>query len=71
MTESQRNAVKDLAPAVADRALRLDPKGDIEDPMGRGLKVYVTCAEHLQIMVRTRLDELNIKGNAELGERLG
>jgi len=66
MTESQRNAVAGLAPAVAERALRLNPEEDIEDPMGKGLEVYVTCAQRLQVMVKARLDELDINPNAEL-----
>jgi protein-tyrosine-phosphatase len=57
MTESQRNAVTSLVPAVADRALRLDPLGDIEDPMGNGVEVYVRCAQRIQTLVKMRFDE--------------
>ena len=67
MTESQRQAVSTLAPAAVDRALRLDPDGDIEDPTGRGgVEVYVTCAERLQTLVRTRLNELETNGMERL-----
>lgn len=60
MTESQRNAVTSFEPAVADRTLRLDPNGDIDDPIGKGVEAYVACAQHIQTLVRMCLDELSI-----------
>ena len=62
MTESQRNAVTSLAPAVADRASRLDPHGDIEDPTGNGAEVYVRCAQRIQTLVKMRLHEFAVSG---------
>ena len=60
MTESQRNAVASFEPGVADRTQRLDPNRDIEDPIGKGVEAYVACAEHIQALVKMRLDELSI-----------
>lgn len=60
MTESQRIAVTSLAPAMADRALRLDPRRDIKDPTGEGQDSYLRCARHIQSMMRIRLDELGL-----------
>ncbi|HEU5240273.1 MAG TPA: hypothetical protein VFU37_24270, partial [Pyrinomonadaceae bacterium] len=60
MTESQRKAVATLAPAVAERTLCLDPGGDIEDPIGEGMEVYVRCAKRMQGLVKMRFDEFAI-----------
>ena len=61
MTESQRIAVTNLAPAAALSTLRLDPSGDIEDPMGSGVEGNVRCARRLQSLVKMRLDELFVQ----------
>jgi protein-tyrosine-phosphatase len=57
MTESHRLAVISLAPGVSDRALRLDPHGDIGDPLGKDLKAYVGCGRQLEALIKMRLDE--------------
>jgi protein-tyrosine-phosphatase len=62
MTESQRNAVTSLAPAVSDRAVRLDPQGDIEDPLGHGVDAYVRCAQRIEGLIKMRLDEFAMSG---------
>ena len=58
MTSAHRKAVIDLIPAVAWKTYCLDPEGDIEDPIGRGLAVYLDCARRIQDLVRLRFDEL-------------
>ena len=60
MTELQRKAVTSLAPAVAERTLCLDPNGDIEDPIGEGMEVYVRCAKRMRGLVKMRFDEFAI-----------
>ncbi len=67
MTESQRNAVTSLAPAVADRASRLDPHDDIEDPIGNGAEAYVRCAQRIQALVKMRLHEFAVSGIPDFG----
>jgi protein-tyrosine-phosphatase len=62
MTEAHRNAVIDLIPAAAGKTECLDPEGDLEDPAGRGLAAYVTCATRINDLVRLRFDEIGLSG---------
>jgi protein-tyrosine-phosphatase len=62
MTESQRIAVTILSPTLADKALRLDPSGDIEDPSGKELAVYIKCAQHIEALIKIRFDEFVTSG---------
>ncbi|HKQ53711.1 MAG TPA: hypothetical protein VJT74_15150, partial [Pyrinomonadaceae bacterium] len=59
MTEAHRAAVVGMFPAAAEKTHRLDPDGDIEDPIGKGLDAYVNCAGRIHTLVRSRLDELS------------
>ena len=60
MTEAHRAAVVGLFPAAAAKTHCLDPEGDIEDPIGKGLGAYVNCAHRIHALVRSRLDELSV-----------
>jgi protein-tyrosine-phosphatase len=60
MTSAHRQAVIDMIPTVAWKTYCLDHGGDIEDPIGKGLAVYLNCARHIQHLVRLRFDELNL-----------
>jgi protein-tyrosine-phosphatase len=60
MTEAHRNAVIDLIPAAAAKTQCLDPDGDVEDPMGKGLADYVNCARRIHGLVRLRFDEIGL-----------
>jgi protein-tyrosine-phosphatase len=62
MTEAHRNAVIDLIPTAAAKTECLDPDGDVEDPAGRGLAAYVTCATRIHGLVRLRFDEIGLSG---------
>jgi protein-tyrosine-phosphatase len=62
MTESQRIAVTILSPTLADKALRLDPRGDIEDPSGKEPAVYIKCAQHIEALIKIRFDEFATSG---------
>lgn len=61
MTEAHRTAVISLFPAAAEKTHRLDPDGDIEDPIGKGLDAYVNCAQRIHTLVRSRLDEISLQ----------
>jgi len=63
MTQAQRNAVVEIAPAAAEKTLCLDPAGDVEDPMGSELGNYVDCARRIHSLVRLRFDEIGLKGH--------
>jgi protein-tyrosine-phosphatase len=61
MTEAHRTAVVRLFPAAAAKTHCLDPAGDIEDPIGKGLGAYLSCARRIHTLVRSRLDELSLQ----------
>jgi len=63
MTQAQRNAVIEIAPAAAGKTLCLDPDGDVEDPMGSELANYVNCARRIHSLVRLRFDEIGLPGS--------
>ncbi|MGH9873139.1 MAG: hypothetical protein ACRD9S_11845 [Pyrinomonadaceae bacterium] len=65
MTEAHRNAVIDLVPAAAAKTQCLDPDGDVEDPVGRGLDAYLDCAQRIHGLVRLRFDEIGVPGGIE------
>jgi protein-tyrosine-phosphatase len=65
MTTAHRSAVIDLVPAAAVKTECLDPDGDIEDPIGRGLPAYVSCAQRIHSLVQLRFDELSLHGGLQ------
>jgi len=66
MTQAHRDTVLALVPAVTGKIERLDPDGDIPDPIGSELKAYVECAQRLRVLVRLRFDEMNFQTGAPL-----
>jgi protein-tyrosine-phosphatase len=65
MTEAHRSAVIQLIPGAAKKTQRLDPNGDIDDPIGSGLESYLRCARRIHGLVQTRLDELRLTGGRQ------
>jgi protein-tyrosine-phosphatase len=61
MTETQRDAVSKMLPAVAAKTYCLDSQADIADPIGKGMDAYLSCARRIHELVRLRFDELNLK----------
>ncbi|MBX2852675.1 MAG: low molecular weight protein arginine phosphatase [Phycisphaeraceae bacterium] len=57
MTDSHRQAVLMHSPAAADKTHRLDPAGDIIDPFGAPVDVYVQTAEMIREALAQRLAE--------------
>jgi protein-tyrosine-phosphatase/tRNA A37 threonylcarbamoyladenosine synthetase subunit TsaC/SUA5/YrdC len=60
MTTAHLDEVLHLAPAAAKKASRLDPAGDVADPIGSALSVYTDVAGHLAELLQQRLSELRI-----------
>jgi protein-tyrosine-phosphatase/tRNA A37 threonylcarbamoyladenosine synthetase subunit TsaC/SUA5/YrdC len=60
MTAAHLDEVLHLAPAAAKKASRLDPAGDVADPIGSALSVYKDVAGHLAELLQQRLSELRI-----------
>jgi protein-tyrosine-phosphatase len=55
MTTAHRDALLTMAPHAADKAICLDPDGDIPDPHGQPATAYRECADHLHRMITQRL----------------
>jgi protein-tyrosine phosphatase len=60
MTDAHREEVLAAFPAAAKKTFRLDPDGDIDDPIGAGPQVYQQVAGHLADLLQQRLSELQI-----------
>jgi len=60
MTQAHRNAVISLVPAAAAKTECLDPNGDVDDPIGKGLPDYVNCAQRIHSLVQLRFDEIGL-----------
>ena len=61
MTQSHFETARLLvngSPADAEKIHRLDPAGDIEDPIGMGQEAYDQLAAHLTELIPARLEEL-------------
>ena len=67
MSQSHRDAVLDIVPSAAAKTRCLDPDGDVDDPIGGGPDVYMSCARRIQALVSMRLDEAGIIGGSLIG----
>jgi tRNA threonylcarbamoyl adenosine modification protein (Sua5/YciO/YrdC/YwlC family) len=57
MTEAHRRAVLELSPSSAGKVYRLDPQGDIEDPIGADATAYQRTAEVIRRRLEQRIKE--------------
>lgn len=57
MTDSHLEAVLEFDPTAKEKALTLDPNGDIDDPIGGSLTVYQRCAELIRRRLGQRIKE--------------
>jgi protein-tyrosine phosphatase len=55
MGENHRRAVLAMAPNAAARVHLLDPTGDIEDPIGGDVALYLSLARRLNTLIEDRL----------------
>jgi hypothetical protein len=46
-----------LVPSASEKVATLDPRGDIEDPIGGDVSLYQELAGHLQGLIAARLQE--------------
>ena len=60
MTSAHRQAVIEMIPSAAWKTFCLDSAGDIDDPIGKGLSSYLSCAQRIRSLVRLRIDELSL-----------
>jgi protein-tyrosine-phosphatase len=61
MTQAHRDVVIEMFPSAASKTMCLDPNGDIDDPIGAGLEVFLRCGRRIQDLVRFRFDELGLQ----------
>jgi protein-tyrosine-phosphatase len=62
MTQAHRSTVVSMFPSAAGKTRCLDPHGDIEDPLGKGIESYLSCAERIRGLMRSHLDEMGLQG---------
>jgi L-threonylcarbamoyladenylate synthase len=55
MSRNHLRAVASLVPAAADKVSNLDPDGDIEDPIGGDLSLYIEVADRIKNLIEKRL----------------
>lgn len=60
MTENHRRAIMAMAPGAGSRVHLLDPKGDIEDPIGGDVALYLSLARELNNLIADRLAALKL-----------
>ncbi|MGN6369283.1 MAG: Sua5/YciO/YrdC/YwlC family protein [Phycisphaerae bacterium] len=60
MTDAHREEILYAFPGAAKKTQRLDPEGDIDDPIGAGPEVYQQVAGHLADLLQHRLSELQL-----------
>ena len=58
MTVAHRDEVLALFPGAGRKVHRLDPEGDIEDPIGADAQTYQEVAGHLYKVIEKRLKEI-------------
>ena len=61
MGRSHASAVTALVPSAIEKTATLDPRGDIDDPIGGELPLYQKLAEELRVLVANRLNEKLLK----------
>jgi protein-tyrosine phosphatase len=57
MSRNHAVAVAALVPSATEKVATLDPKGDIDDPIGADISVYKDVAGQLRKLIETRLQE--------------
>jgi L-threonylcarbamoyladenylate synthase len=60
MGENHRRAVMAMAPNAAARVHLLDPTGDIDDPIGGDVALYLSLARRLNTLIEDRLSALKL-----------
>jgi protein-tyrosine-phosphatase len=60
MTDAHLEEVMELYPWAARKTFRLDPEGDVADPIGSSDAVYRRVAGRLGTVIQERLKELSL-----------
>jgi protein-tyrosine-phosphatase len=57
MGQSHAQTVAALSPPATTRVMPLDPDGDVEDPIGGDVSLYLSLARQFEELIPRRLDE--------------
>jgi tRNA threonylcarbamoyl adenosine modification protein (Sua5/YciO/YrdC/YwlC family) len=60
MGRGHASVVASLVPSAAEKTTTLDPRGDIDDPIGGDLKLYQTLAGEMRKLIEQRLNESDV-----------
>ncbi len=60
MTDHHVEAIHDLSPSAKARIDRLNPEGDVEDPLGGNVVLYMQLADTMEKLIRRRLEDVKI-----------
>ncbi len=60
MGRGHASAITSLVPSAADKTALLDPRGDIDDPIGGDLKLYQSLAGTMQKLIEQRITESDV-----------
>jgi len=60
MSRDHAEAVLSLVPSASDKVMLLDPRGDIEDPIGGDAALYQSLAAELRTLIEQRLKEKSL-----------
>ena len=63
MGKSHLEMVKMISPSAADKAVLLDPAGDIDDPIGGDLALYKNLAAKIKQAIEKRLADNSLLGS--------
>ena len=69
MGQAHRETVLAMVPSAAEKTVLLDPKGDIEDPIGSSPEVYRRLARQFEGLVRDRIEESNLLADTGVAGR--
>jgi protein-tyrosine phosphatase len=58
MTDAHRDEILRVYPGGMHKTFRIDPEGDVPDPIGAGLQAYREVAQRLTELLKDRLNEL-------------
>ena len=60
MSRDHAEAALSLVPSAEDKVMLLDPRGDIEDPIGGDAALYQSLAGELRMLIEQRLKEKSL-----------
>jgi tRNA threonylcarbamoyl adenosine modification protein (Sua5/YciO/YrdC/YwlC family) len=60
MTAHHVGTIREALPSARAKVLTLDPAGDVEDPLGGDIDLYMGLADHVERLIRHRLEGIEL-----------